>query len=187
MPERGYLILHGLSNRRPPGHWHRWLAEELGSRGELVRYPQLPDPDAPVREAWEEVVLRELAVIGEAAATPIIVCHSLGATTWLGVGTRVPSAQRAERSLLVAPPAPEELSSLAPGFVDLPPRREALRSAGMTTIVGSDSDPYDPPGATSTWGWLEVPIRVVRGAGHFRPDDGYGAWPDALDWCLGSA
>jgi uncharacterized protein len=185
MPERGYLILHGLSNRRPPEHWHHWLHDELTARGELVRYPQLPDPDEPERSAWEQTVLSELDAIGEAGARPIVVCHSLGSTTWLGVGTRVPSALRAERTLLVAPPAPSELEALAPGFVELPPRREALRATGPTTIVASDADPYDPPGARASWGWLEVPIRVIEGAGHFRPDDGYGPWPEALDWCLG--
>lgn len=181
--ERGFLILHGLSNRRPPEHWEHWLTDQLRDRGELVRYPQLPDPDEPDREAWEQVLVDELERIGERER--IVVAHSLGATTWLGLGSRVPANRRAARSLLVAPPAPSELTAIAPGFAELPPRREALRGLGVTTIVASDTDPYDPDGARASFGWLELPIQVIAGAGHFRPDDGYGPWPAALEWCLG--
>ncbi len=182
--ERGYLILHGLENRRPPEHWQHWLADRLREDGALVRYPQLPDPDSPDREAWEEVVLSELAELGERER--FVICHSLSVPTWLGIGSRIRSAQRASRTLLVAAPAPSVLEGVAPGFVELPPRREALRASGLTTLVASDNDPYDPAGARATHGWLEVPIQVIHGAGHFRPEDGYGPWPAALEWCRGA-
>ena len=47
MWRRSFLILHGVENQRPPGHWQYDLAQRLREQGEQVFYPQLPDPDPP--------------------------------------------------------------------------------------------------------------------------------------------
>ena len=54
------LILHGWQNRRPEGHWQRWLAEELEAGGVVVRYPQLPEPDELVLTARAATPLAEI-------------------------------------------------------------------------------------------------------------------------------
>lgn len=56
---RRFLILHGAENRRPREHWQHHLAEELRARGEIVLYPQLPDPDNPRLETWLELLRAE--------------------------------------------------------------------------------------------------------------------------------
>jgi uncharacterized protein len=56
MWRRSFLILHGVENRRPAGHWQYDLAQRLRERGERVFYPQLPDPDRPALPAWIEAI-----------------------------------------------------------------------------------------------------------------------------------
>ncbi len=52
--QRRFLILHGVQNRRPRDHWQHHLAENLRERGEIVLYPQLPDPASP-SILWPEI------------------------------------------------------------------------------------------------------------------------------------
>jgi predicted alpha/beta hydrolase family esterase len=182
MSSRRFLILHGIENHRPPGHWQHWLAERLRTRGEQVLYPQLPEPDDPRPEAWHELLEAELAMLGDGER--IVVCHSLGCTLWLAhAAGDAPGG--AARALLVAPPAPEVIRRAAPAFAaPLPDRDAVLAAAPATEIVASDADPYNPPGAAATHGApLGLPVRTVSGAGHFTPDDGFGAWPAVERWC----
>ncbi|HYY74073.1 MAG TPA: alpha/beta hydrolase [Solirubrobacterales bacterium] len=48
----GFLILHGVDNVRPPEHWQSLLAAQLVEHGLEVRYPALPEPEAPDLERW---------------------------------------------------------------------------------------------------------------------------------------
>ncbi|MGX5697940.1 RBBP9/YdeN family alpha/beta hydrolase, partial [Agromyces soli] len=101
------LILHGWENRRPEGHWQRWLAEGLEAEGALVRYPQLPDPDFPEPDAWLAALEAELDGLDPARLT--VVGHSLGCVLWLehlrrraAAGDGSPAARRGGGG---APPA----------------------------------------------------------------------------------
>ena len=70
MWRRSFLILHGVENRRPAGHWQYDLAQRLRERGEQVFYPQLPDPDRPALAAWTEAIGAELEMMrGERGST----------------------------------------------------------------------------------------------------------------------
>jgi predicted alpha/beta hydrolase family esterase len=69
------LILHGWQNRRPDGHWQRWLAGELGASGAIVRYPQLPEPDEPVLDDWLRALDAELD--GTVPDELTVVAHSV--------------------------------------------------------------------------------------------------------------
>lgn len=82
MWNRSFLILHGVENRRPAGHWQYELAMDLRERGEQVFYPQLPDTDRPTLKAWIEAIQAELALMrGER----VVVCHSLASVAWMHV------------------------------------------------------------------------------------------------------
>lgn len=60
----GFLILHGVENHRPPEHWQFLLAAQLVEHGLEVRYPALPQPDAPELERWLATLEQELAALG---------------------------------------------------------------------------------------------------------------------------
>ncbi|RRS00114.1 RBBP9/YdeN family alpha/beta hydrolase [Glycomyces terrestris] len=185
MWNRSFLILHGVENRRPAGHWQHELALALRGRGEQVFYPQLPDTDRPSLEAWVEAILAELALMrGE----KVVVCHSLASTAWLHVAAAAPAA--ADRLLLVSPPGPaafdwDVIAGFDPAGLDL----GGLELAAQTPrLACSDDDPYCAEGAAETYGApLGCDVDVLPGAGHLALDDGYGPWPAALAWCLDPA
>ncbi|MER5947603.1 alpha/beta hydrolase [Streptomyces sp. NPDC001904] len=181
-----FLLLHGWQNRRPAGHWQRWLADELASgRGHDVSYPQLPDPDDPELESWT----RELGSLLERFGEPsVVVCHSLGCLLWLhGVARGLVTEGAVERVLLVAPPSPAFVAG-EPRIADFAPPALRPGQLGEARLVAGDDDPYCPEGALAAYGGpLGIATEVIAGGGHLSMDDGYGAWPAVREWCLGPA
>jgi len=192
-----YLILHGFQNHRPPGHWQHWLAGELRARGHEVRYPQLPQPDAPRLEEW-------LAALEEHGKRPeqrsddgrtedgefVVLAHSLSVLLWLRA-VAAGRAPDADRVLLVAPPSPQvtasipEIAAFADGL-DLTRTGTDTRGAGVPTrLVYGDGDPYCPEGADVHYGVpLGLDLDHVPGGRHLNPElGGYGPWPSVLEWC----
>ncbi|WP_370413924.1 RBBP9/YdeN family alpha/beta hydrolase [Streptomyces fradiae] len=186
-----YLVLHGFQNHRPPGHWQHWLAGALAERGHEVRYPQLPEPDAPLLADWlaalEEHGKRP-AGEGETEGEFVVLAHSLGVLLWLRA-VAAGRAPEADRVLLVAPPSPQvtaaipEIAEFADGL-DLDAVRTLTPPVVPTRLVYGDGDPYCPEGADAPYGIpLGLDLDHVPGGGHLNPDHGYGAWPDVLSWC----
>lgn len=180
---RSFLILHGVENRRPAGHWQAWLAAELRSRGEQVFYPQLPKPDHPSLAEWLELVEAELGMMrGERT----VVCHSLSSVLWLHLAARRSTALPVDRLLLVCPPGAETLrwdaiAEFDPAGLEL----GGFKSAGSARLVCTDNDPYGPQADAEGYArLLGCELTVLPGAGHLSMAEGYGPWPAVLDWCL---
>ncbi|MFL6074492.1 MAG: RBBP9/YdeN family alpha/beta hydrolase [Mycobacteriales bacterium] len=182
---RSFLIVHGVENWRPAGHWQYELAQGLRARGEQVFYPQLPDADRPSLAAWLAAVEAELAMMrGERVA----VCHSLACATWFHLAAgRAGGEPPVDRVLLVSPPGPaafswDTIAGFSPAALDL----AGLKLAATTPrLVCSDNDPYCPDGAAQVFGRpLGWDVDLLPGAGHVTAEDGYGPWPSALGWCL---
>jgi hypothetical protein len=168
-----FLVLHGLGGSGPD-HWQTWLAERLRAAGHDVRYPALPDPDAPRLDAWLETLRASRGPDGD----EVVLAHSLGCLLWLhhrGAGGGAP----AQRALLVAPPGPRAAASTPEiaGFFPVP-----ISGDEGARWVTSDDDPYCPEGARTLY---TGPCDVLDGAGHVNPDTGYGPWPLAERWALG--
>ena len=181
-----FLILHGIENHRPPQHWQFLLAAQLVEAGHDVRYPALPDADAPALDRWLAVLDDELAQLE--SSNRVVVCHSLACLLWLHAAARG-LAEPVERVLLVAPPAsdrvPEGGASFRIDAIDAPAVHAAAR--GATDLACSDGDPYNPVGGQRLYGDpLGIAATVFPGAGHITPDTGFGPWPFALRWCLGA-
>jgi predicted alpha/beta hydrolase family esterase len=179
-----FLILHGIENHRPPEHWQFLLAAQLVERGYEVRYPALPEPDAPELEQWLSTLQLELAALR--GQQRVVVCHSLACLLWFhaaerGIGSPV------DRLLLVSPPASEHVPDGGASFRLDTFDADAVRSSvnGDIAIVCSDADPYNPAGAQSLYGDpLDVSATIVEGAGHITPGTGFGPWSFAAEWCL---
>ncbi len=184
--QRRFLVLHGLTNRRPPEHWQHLLTLALRDSGEQVVYPQLPDTDAPHVDSWLEVLDAELAMLGDPEEVErVVVAHSLGAVLWLHAcarGVQVP----VERVLLVAPPGRAETRDRIPSF-PLPASLTAASvaaAAGSTLLVASDHDDWCAAGAHADYGTpLALPTVIVPGGGHLNIPAGYGRWDDVEAWC----
>ncbi len=181
-----FLILHGIENHRPPDHWQFLLAARLVERGHEVRYPALPEPDAPELERWLSALGEELAALG--GKQRVVVCHSLACLLWFAATEHGPAVgTTVDRLLLVSPPASERLPQSGASFrldaFDADAVRKSVR--GEIAIACSDDDPYNPAGAQATYGDpLGVTATLFEGAGHITPDTGFGPWPFATSWCL---
>jgi predicted alpha/beta hydrolase family esterase len=181
-----YLILHGIGNHRPPQHWQFQLAAELVREGHDVRYPGLPKPDSPSLPDWLGTLQSELEAM--AGRERVVICHSLSCLLWFhaadcGLLTQSP----VDRVLLVSPPdsacVPEGGASFRLDGLNV----EAVLASARTevAIACSELDRYNPAGAQALYGdSLGIRARIVQGGGHITPDDGYGRWPLAEDWCL---
>lgn len=187
MWNRSFLILHGVENRRPEGHWERELAMDLRERGEQVFYPQLPDTDRPRLADWTDAIRSELALMrGE----KVVVAHSLACAAWMHLAAADAASANplaADRVLLVSPPGPAAYDwDVIAGFTTVGLDLAALRLASKSVrLACSDADPYCTEGAAEHYGLpLGCEVDVIPGGGHITPDDGYGRWPSALAWCL---
>ncbi|ROQ39463.1 hypothetical protein EDF46_1095 [Frondihabitans sp. PhB188] len=184
-----FLILHGYENHRPPGHWQRYLAEELTVRGHDVRYPQLPDPDAPDEAAWLEVALANLATLTEGPVT--VVAHSASAVMWLRACSRADAegieVPRVARVAVVSPPEADVMLAIpaVAAFAWRPTGEPLDLRADEALVVIGGGDEFAPHGAAGIAPHVAAPVVEVPGAGHITPSSGYGEWPAMLDWCLG--
>ena len=183
---RSYLILHGISNHRDPAHWQFQLAAELANRGHDVRYPGLPRPDHPDLGTWLRALDHELEMLrGE---TRTVVCHSLACLLWFRAAARRDGSAQADRLLLVSPPDSLRVPRAGAAFRLDAFDPDAVRASAREelAIICSDDDPYNPTGAQSMYGEpLGLRATVLPDAGHITPDEGYGRWQLAADWCLG--
>lgn len=181
---RSFLILHGWQGSGPD-HWQSWLAARLAAAGEIVRYPDLPDPDTPSAAAWAGVLHAELAELpGERA----VLCHSLACLLWAREAAAIAGNGAVDRVLLVAPPCPVTPIPATSGFYPTPLDPGAVaRSAREARVVGTDNDPYCPAGAARSFAApLGLPVDLLAGAGHVNPEAGYGPWPAVEAWCYGA-
>lgn len=183
------IFLHGWTNRRPEGSWHRLVATELRNKGHQIWYPQFPSPDTPKTEEWQELLAQESAMMDETEGNEkIAIAHSLGCLNWL-VAAMTERITPFDRVLFVAPPD-TQLTDNADGIegdpVDLthPAVIPAIKTfAKDFNIIASDNDDWIPRGIQETYGdiWNMKPL-IFPGAGHFRVDDGWGHWQGLIDW-----
>jgi uncharacterized protein len=182
---RRFLIVHGVENHRPPGHWQYHLAEALRTDREIVLYPQFPDADAPKLDRWLALLHAELEQLG--SGERVVICHSLGCLLWFHHVVTAGPQQAVDRVLLVSPPSPTVLWPEIKGFAppgNLRGDHVARAARSGTRIVASASDPYCPESARSLYSApLRTEIDLLPTGGHLSEPDGYGPWPSVRAWC----
>jgi predicted alpha/beta hydrolase family esterase len=181
------LILHGWTNRRQEGNWHRRLASALRQQGHQVIYPQFPNTDNPTLEHWQELLLAEIELLQESGeGETIAVSHSLGCVNFIHAAVEGKIAQSFDRLLMVAPADPALLAEIKGLNVDLAKTQtaQALKKAAHSiTLVGSDEDPWLPNGIEKTYAKpLDLPLVLMDGAGHFNLASGFSQWQGVIDW-----
>lgn len=183
------LILHGWTNRRQPGVWHRILASNLRQAGHQVIYPQFPNTDNPVLAEWQELLEAEISHLAEAGeGETIVIAHSLGCINWMQAAVQQIISEPVDRLLLVAPADPKLLGEVPGVDLDLRKRKvvdAVLASARNLTLVASDADPWIPEGVEITFSKpLGIRPIVMPGAAHISLKDGWGHWQGVIDWVL---
>ena len=181
------LIIHGWMNHREVDHWHRRLVADRRNRGDVVAYPQLPNPDLPTLADWLNVVQAELDLLNEVEGDELIVLgHSLGCLTWLHAVQQLNFPEQISRVALVAPADPDLCGDVASFQIDVndPAIKPALAKAAKSTIIiGSDNDEWTPRGIPATFSEpLDLPFELIPGAGHISLHDGWGPWQGIINW-----
>ncbi len=186
------LLLHGWGGNKPE-HWQEWLYAELQKAGVDVRYPKMPYPRAPRLASWISAVHDAVKELPKDDPVTIL-CHSLGAITWMHYSTAL-DHQVADRVLLVAPPyvsrdlTPADTPPGIDSFFPVPLNADAIHlCAGATNIICGENDCYGTEDQVKAYAdRLEVPMHMLPGAGHVSPYWKYGQWPWILRYCLGTA
>lgn len=190
-----FLILHGWGGNKPT-HWQEILVQKLTEAGAQVHYPKMPEPTAPDLNAWLGKLKEAMAEVKAAAPdVPLtVLTHSLGAITWMhyAASLGVSAAPLADRVLLVAPPyvlpqaPPPDAPPSVTAFFPPPFDPAALKAiARETVLVASNTDDFATFDQSSGYAAkLDVPIHLLKDAGHISPYYGYGEWPWVLEWCL---
>lgn len=186
---RTFLVLHGLENRRWPGHWQRHLVAALRAAGHPTIYPQLPNEATPAQDEWHDVVRTELELLHEAGAISVtVIAHSLSGVSILGLLENVASPIAIEHLLLVAPADPELIAQRTDFRLDVssPTVRAGLqRSVERVTLIASEADEWLPRGVEETYAQpLELEPVLFHGAGHISMNDGFGLWQGVINWAL---
>ncbi|MDR7301015.1 RBBP9/YdeN family alpha/beta hydrolase [Haloactinomyces albus] len=185
MSEMHVLLIHGFGGSGP-WHWQQWLAAQLSERGVRVDLSTLGDPDRPVLDDGLAVLRRRLDAV-PADAELVVAAHSCGAALWLHHAATIgPVACRADRVLLVSPPAPEWRHPDVQGLMPYPVDAYSLRrAAGLTRLVAGTGDPNLPVySAHSLACALQVELDIIPDGEDLNTEAGYGPWPSLLHWAL---
>jgi predicted alpha/beta hydrolase family esterase len=178
--QKRVLLLHGWGGSDFP-HWQSWLAGELAKRYGTVSFPLLDHPHFPSRNRW----MRQVKELLESFKPDTIICHSLANTLWFHLCNEG-EIEPVERLLMVAPPRLDcEIETIKSFFPVAAPKKLYAKEAELVT---STTDPYlTPDEAGALQDVLDIPMKVLEGAGHINDESGYGEWPWALEWALGDA
>lgn len=118
----------------------------------------------------------------------IAIAHSLGCMNWMLAAMTGQFQKPFDRVLFVAPPDPiktNEAEGIKGEPMDLhhPALLPAIKANTKSfTIIASDNDRWLPRGITIYEEALSQQAVVLKGAGHFSLDDGWGEWPGLLNW-----
>lgn len=173
------IIVYGYDGSGP-GHWQRWLHDELRRRAMPVQFPELPDPAEPQKDVWVEALA---GLVDESAEPVTFVCHSLG--SWaVDHMLAERGAANVHAALLVAPPSPYLVFEPVDSFIPPPCQRVAWEPlAARSLIVASDNDDFVAVEEVAEIGKiLGIRHKILHGAGHINIASGFGPWPLALEW-----
>ncbi|MBE9374496.1 alpha/beta hydrolase [Saccharopolyspora sp. HNM0983] len=169
MTEMHVLLVHGTAG---PWHWQRWLDNQLRELGLVVDVVQLPS--RPRLHDWLPVLRERMSLVPDGMEF-VVAAHADGAGLWLHhAATAEERWPRADRVLLVSPPAPCAIGTAA-----------VRRVAGLTRLVAGTGDPelamHEVRGMADA---LHVEVDSILDGARLDTEAGYGPWPAALRWVL---
>lgn len=181
------LILHG-TNATSQSNWFPWLKEQLQDREWNVWVPDLPQPEKPSIERYNQFLLANKD--WQYNQETFLVGHSSGSVATLGLLQDLPAPVVVDTCILVGAfqgdLGRKDLKELQKQPFDF----EVLKSKAKRYIfIHSDNDPHCPfLGAKDLCDKLEGTMIWVKGGGHFNTetDEKYTEFPLVLEVLQGS-
>jgi len=174
------LLLHGWGGSDYP-HWQSWLAGEIAKEYGTVCFPLLDNPHFPNKNRQ----MKQIKTLLKEFKPDTVICHSLANVIWFHLCLEE-EIEPVKRLLLVAPPATGcDIDILKKFFPYETPQN---LFAEEVLLVTSTSDPYmNEKEAQALQKALDVEMKVIKEAGHFNAESGYGAWPWVKEWVYAKA
>ncbi len=162
------LILHGWGGSDAP-HWQAELAAEIAKNYGTVSFPLLDNCHFPSKNRW----VKQVKQILEEFKPDTVVCHSLANTLWFWLCQE--EIPQVKRLFMVSPPSLTTKEATIKTFFpcEMP---ETLYAKEVQMIV-SDNDPYIETAEAKTMAeHYDIPLTIIKDAGHINADSGYGKW-----------
>lgn len=162
------LILHGWGGSDAP-HWQAELAAAIAKEYGTVSFPLLDNCHFPSKNRW----VKQLREILEDFKPDTVVCHSLANTLWFWLCQK--EISYVKRLFMVSPPSLiTDIDTIKTFFpCSLP---EKLYAKEVQMII-SDNDPYIKVSEAQMMAdHYEIPLSIIKNAGHINADSGYGKW-----------
>jgi predicted alpha/beta hydrolase family esterase len=167
---KNVLILHGTLGS-PKGNWFQWLKKELQNKGYKVWVPKLPTPYKPRVSRNVKYILdnRKWKFNPES----ILVGHSSGPVTILGLLNELPDNVMVRKCVLIAPFTKSDWEPNSELF-DYDFNFEKIKKKSKEFIIlHSDTDPYTPLDQPRELAKkLNAKLIVKKGEGHFNLEKG---------------
>ena len=163
------LILHGWGASDAP-HWQAELAAEIAKNYGTVSFPLLDNCHFPSKNRW----IKQVKQILKDFKPDTIVCHSLANTLWFWL-CEEDGMPTVERLFMVSPPSLKtEEKTIKTFFPCSMPKRIHAKEVQM---IVSDTDPWvKVEEAKKVAEHYDIPLTVIKNAGHINADSGYGKW-----------
>ncbi|WP_309499546.1 alpha/beta hydrolase [Sulfurovum sp.] len=162
------LILHGWGGSDTP-HWQAELAATVAKNYGTVSFPLLDNCHFPSKNRW----VKQLRGILQDFKPDTVVCHSLANTLWFWLcQEEIPEVKRL---FMVSPPSlSTEIDIIKTFFPCALPKKLYAQKVQM---IVSDNDPYIKAEEAETIAkQYNIPLTIVKNAGHINADSGYGKW-----------
>ncbi len=162
------LILHGWGGSDTP-HWQAELAAEIAKNYGTVSFPLLDNCHFPSKNRW----VKQVRQILEEFKPDTVVCHSLANTLWFWLCQE--DIETVQRLFMVSPPSLTTKEATIKTFFpcEMP---ETLHAKEVQMIV-SDTDPYIGVAEAERMAkHYNIPLTIIKDAGHINADSGYGKW-----------
>ena len=162
------LILHGWGGSDTP-HWQAELAAEIARNYGTVSFPLLDNCHFPSKNRW----VKQVKILLEEFKPDTVVCHSLANTLWFWLCQE--EIRTVKRLFMVSPPSlTTNVDTIKTFFPCSLPKELYAKEIQM---IVSDNDPYiNATEAKTIAKHYDIPLTVIKDAGHINADSGYGKW-----------
>lgn len=172
-------MIHGYCGSRSE-HWFPWLKEELEQQGENVYIIDLPSPDAPNPDEWQEALENQVPTLDR---NTYFVTHSLGSIALLRYLESANTNEGIGGYILVSGfnhnlPTLPQLNSFMRPEMDY---KRLVKITGNRVVIAALDDATVPHTLTEKLAAsLEARFIPVERGGHFLDRDGFTEFPLVL-------
>jgi len=163
------LILHGWGGSDAP-HWQAALASEIAKNYGTVSFPLLDNCHFPSKNRW----VKQVKQILEEFKPDTVVCHSLANNLWMWL-CEEEDMIKVDRLFMVSVPSFDTKEKTIKTFFPCPMAKNIY--AKEAHMIVSDTDPWiKMKEAKEITEHYDIPLTVIKDAGHINNDSGYGKW-----------